>query len=111
MQIKLSTGKIVDIVDEYGFDQELRAAELSEVPAVMTYADTILLNIASVMAAVTKIDGKGIQEVTGEAVRSKDLLKSFRKAFNDAEWKQLDKAFEEVYAKGPKSIGEYFILS
>lgn len=100
--VELGSGKKVKLVDEYGPDQTLRAAELSEAPARMSYAQSMLLNIASVMVAVVDVDGKGIDAITGDAVKAKDLLMAFRKHFTEAEWDQLDTAIAEVFPADPK---------
>jgi hypothetical protein len=112
MKIKLFTGKTVGIIEEYGFDQSLKAAEIAEVPAEMSYADNVLLNIAAVLVAVTDVDGKPLEEVTDGAVKSRDMLIKFRKAFTDKEWKALEEAINEVYPDEKKPKGPAFeILS
>ena len=111
MKIKLFTDKVVTVVDEYGPEQSIRSAELAGVPAEMSYADSMLLNIASVLVVVTEVDGKTIQEITGDAVKSRDLLLNFRKAFDNAEWKQLTEAIGEVFALDPKPTRGFEILS
>jgi hypothetical protein len=121
MRIKLGSGTVVEVADEYGTRQSLKAAELADVPADMRQADAMLLNIASVFVAVKSVTPKpteaepepkpkSVNDIIGDAVTSKEILLSFRDAFTDPEWNQLTKATNEIYAD-PKLLVEFEILS
>jgi hypothetical protein len=106
MKITLGSKKVVEIVDEYGFEQELRAAELAEAPAEMTRAESMLLAVATVLVAVKSVDGKSIEEVTGGALEAKAMLVAFRKSFTDGEWAQLLAQTNKVYETGEGKLPE-----
>lgn len=115
MKLKLGTGKTVELIEEYGPRQEMRAAELSKVSAQMDGAESLLLNYASVMVAVKTVDGKTIEDLTagdGGAVSEKEMLLRFREAFTKGEWSQLNEAFDQVF-EDPKeaALPAFQILS
>lgn len=111
-KITLSTGKVLEVADEYGPEETLRAAELADVPADMSYADTILFNLATVVVAVKKVDGKSLEDLAGKATRARDVLMAFRKVFADSEWKELTAATSELYKLDKQApVGKYVIES
>jgi hypothetical protein len=102
LKIKFKGGKVVEIVEEYGPEQNLRAAELADVPAEMQYSDSLILNIATIMVAVKTVDGKTVEDLVGDKTKARDMLLQFRKAFTDGEWQGLAKAINEVFPSDPK---------
>ncbi len=95
------SGKVVELVDEYGPEQAIRSAELADIPAEPSYAETLLLNISSVMVAVKTVDGKTIEEISGNAVKARDMLVAFRRSFTEGEWRSLVKTINETFDLDP----------
>lgn len=108
--IKLGTGKRVTMVDEYGHREHLKAAELSEVPAVMSRVESTLLNYATIYVAVIKIDDKTQADYAGSDPSARGILTAFRDQFTNAEWDQLVMAYDQVFA-APKLLTDFEILS
>ncbi len=111
MKVNFKTGKVVELVDEYGPEQTLRAAELADVPADMKYADSLILNMATIMVAVKTVDGKTAEDLCGDKVRARDMLLAFRGAFTDSEWLGLAKAIGEVFPQDPKEASYEVVTS
>jgi hypothetical protein len=116
MKVKLTSGKIVETMDEYGPEETIRAAELADAPAEMTLAQSMIFNIATtfvIVKSVTEADGteKKANELIGDAVKPRDILITFRKSFKDEEWADLHAALKELF-DGPKAAsGKWEILS
>jgi hypothetical protein len=116
MKVKLTSGKIVETLDEYGPEQSIRAAELADAPAEMSLAQSMLFNIATtfvVIKSVTDVDGteKTPNDLIGNAVRAREILLTFRKSFKDAEWTDLHEAMKELFDAPKPAAGKWEIIS
>lgn len=132
MKVKLKTGKVVEFVPEFGPGEYIKAAELSGVPANMSYAEDLLLGIATVMVAIVGVRDqvkpaevdpetreeiapaqlgpvKTVQDLNGNAVDTKTMLLNFRKTFTDFEWNQVQHAFGKVFSEKKGDIEDYEI--
>jgi hypothetical protein len=114
--VTLKSGKRVRMIPEFGPSQSLRAAELADVPARMSLADSMIFDVASTMVAVDEVDlaipgespPKGFQkmdDLLGRSVSPKEVTSTFRSLFTDLDWRQLDAAFKKLYSS-PKYKAE-----
>lgn len=132
MKVLLGSGRLVTLLPEYGPDATMRAAELTDAPAAMSFADRQLFNIASSMVAVkcvqdqltaeeTDNEGKVTKEATyGSPQTQEDITKgesdgrgmlmAFRKFFGDQEWEQLSAAVTEAYRPQGKPLKPYRLM-
>jgi hypothetical protein len=123
--ITLGSGKKVHVAKEYGAQETYRAAELADVPAAMSRADQIILNIASVAVVVEGLEElaapgnddpkkgevvepsygklKTFEDLVGGSPEGKAMMLKFRSHFTDGEWEQLRDACDEVY-RSPKLL-------
>jgi hypothetical protein len=132
MKVLLGSGRLVTLFPEYGPDATIRAAEMTDAPAVMSFGDRQYYSIATVFVAVKAVQdvlqpeetddaGKVTKEATygpprtqqdlaGDATDNRAILLAFRKAFSDAEWEQLAEAVTEAYKEPGKALKPFKLL-
>jgi hypothetical protein len=116
IKVELGNETVVELEPEFGPEVTMRAAEMSQVPADMSHAEYLLLNIATVMTLTISVqrvadpmikreadkEPKTVESLTEKAHGVKGILMAFRKAFTDDEWTQLGEAIAVVYPKAKK---------
>lgn len=132
MKVLLGSGRLVTLFPEYGPDATIRAAEMTDAPAAMSFADRQRFNIATVYVAVKAVqeqvtpeetddDDTITKEATYGALQTQEdiakgetdnhgILLAFRKFFSDEEWEQLAGAVTEAYKTPGKPLKPYKLL-
>jgi hypothetical protein len=116
-KIELSTGKVVAVHEKRDMAAEYKALKLCGASAAtqaggetrVSLAETMLTAIAYTAVMVVSVDGKGFSDLA-DGVTGEDLLLSFRAAFTDGEWTELERALQEIAPdKAAAAPGKYRI--